>query len=140
MNNLEQELKKSDDTQETLKRLIGHIKQLTRENREMKEKIDRIENAVEGAAVTPQEKNKLRVEGMNGGPANPEIGKIMKKAKKGSSGVDVGTVETELDSSRKHALKIMRKIANTFDNYSFSRGEGNNPSKLKNNKPAEELI
>jgi len=132
MNELESELKKGNDVEEKLDNLIGHVRQLTKENKQMREKIDRIEDAVEGAAVTPEEKNNLRVEGMGGGPANPEIGNIMQKAKKGTDGVPVGKVEAELESSRKHALKIMRKIAQTFDNFSFKKGSGNKASRLKN--------
>jgi len=139
MNKIESDLKKDDGVEQQLKYLVDHVRQLRKENQELREKVDRIEEAVDGAAVTSEEKNQLRVEGMNGGPANPEIGEVMKKAKKGDSGVAVGKVETVLDCSRRHALDTMRKISSTFEEYSFKRGRGNKPSKLKNNKSAEDV-
>lgn len=139
MNEIESDFKKDDGVEEQLKYLTQHIRELRKENKQLREKVNRIEEAVDGAAVTSEEKNKLRVEGMNGGPANPDIGKVMKKAKKGDSGVEVGKVETVLDCSRRHALETMRKISSTFEEYSFKRGSGNKPSKLKNNKSAEDV-
>jgi len=132
MNELQSELKKSEGVEEHLKHLTEHIKQLRKENKELRKKVDRIDEAVEGAAVTSEEKNQLKVEGMNGGPASPEVGQVMKKAKNGTDGVEVGDVETILESSRRHALKTMRKIASTFENFNFKKGKGNKPSKLKN--------
>jgi len=139
MNEIESDLKKDDGIEQQLKYLTQHVRELRKENKQLREKVDRIEEAVDGAAVTSEEKNKLRVEGMNGGPANPKVGSVMKLAKKGTTGVEVGRVESELECSRRHALKMMRKIATTFDNYSFSKGSGNKPSKLKNNKTAEDV-
>jgi hypothetical protein len=139
MNEIESDLEKDDGVEQQLKYLTQHVRELRKENKELREKVDRIEEAVDGAAVTSEEKNQLRVEGMNGGPANPDIGKVMKKAKEGEAGVEVGKVETILDCSRRHALDTMRKIASTFDNYSFKRGSGNKPSKLKNNESAEDV-
>lgn len=132
MDELQSELKKSDGVEEQLKHLTEHIRQLRKENKELREKVDRIDKAVEGAAVTSEEKNQLKVEGMNGGPASPEVGQVMKEAKNGTDGVEVGHVETILDSSRRHALKTMRKISSTFENYHFKKGSGNKPSRLKN--------
>lgn len=136
MTNLESELKKDDGLESKVDFLTQHIRELRKENRELHQKIDKIHEAVEGAAVTQEEKNELRVEAMNGGPADKDIGKIMKKSKSGN-GVPVGQVENILDCSRRHALKIMRKISDSFEGYSFVRGKGNKPSKLKNTKPAK---
>jgi len=137
MKDLESQLKKDDGLESKVDFLTQHVRELRKENRDLKRKIDKIYEAVEDAAVTQEEKNQLKVEGMNGGPADENIGKIMKKAKTGN-GVAVGSVEGILDCSRRHALKIMRKIADSFDNFSFVRGKGNKPSKLKNVSPTKE--
>lgn len=64
-----------------------------------------------------------------GGPANEEVAEILSKAKSGN-GIPVGQVETILDCSRRHALKMMRKIAVEF-NGGFKKGSGNKPSMLR---------
>lgn len=138
MEELESQLKKDDGLEEKIDFLAQHVKELRKENRDLKRKIDKIYEAVEDAAVTQEEKNELIVKGMNGGPASKEIGKVMKKSKTGQ-GVPVGQVENIMDCSRRHALKMMRKIDSNFDNMRFVRGKGNKPSMLKNVDPADNM-
>lgn len=136
MDQLEKELQKGNG-KDQLKKLTEHIRQLRKENKELKDKVDTIYQQVDKGAVTQEERNELRVKAMNGGPADKKIGKIMKKAKTGN-GVSAGVVEDVLGSSRKKYLKTMRRISDKFEGYKFIRGSGNKPSMLKNYKPAKE--
>lgn len=136
MKELEQELEKGNGKDKQLKLLIEHVKNLRKENAELKQKVDAIYKAVDEGAITSEEKEELKLKTDAGTVANPEVAKVLKRAKSGN-GVAVGEVESILDCSRRHALKMMRKIAKEFDKARFKRGSGNKPSMLKKSADLE---
>jgi hypothetical protein len=73
----------------------------------------------------------IPIKGWDGGSASPEVAKIMNEAgNDGRKGIERGRVETITGKSEKPATRIMRTIAEEFEQMKFKKGDNKGPSKL----------